>query len=119
MRFDRDVARLVDDLEAHAQIGRRQNGATALRPLDEHERVRIAVVAKARLEPLIGTLEAKQIKVIAVYARDRITLNQREGGTLDLSHVAEPSKEAARERRLAGAEIALEVDHQTGAQRSS
>ena len=119
MRFDRDVASVIDNVEAHAQIGRRQNVAAALGPFDERERVRIAIVAKARLEPFIGTFEAKEIKVIAVYARDRIRLNQGEGGTLDLSRVAEPGEDPASKRRLAGPEIALEIDDQARRQRSS
>lgn len=90
----------------------------ALGPLDQADRVRAEVIAKACVLPFIGVSEAKKIKVVQVYARKRIKFNQRIGRALHLAAVAERRDDSARERRLACAQLAREVDDESRLERS-
>ena len=85
-------------------------------PLDNADRLTVKVFFQARIVPLLRGVEPIKIKVIHTIPRNYVKFNQGVGGALHRAGVAERAQQAARERGLAHAEVAAEVNHQAGPQ---
>ena len=107
---------LRHERERKREVGARQQRAGMLGPLDEANCVGAETIGEPSGLPFGRVGEPIQINVIKVYARNWIMLNQSVARTLDRPSLPPRSKQAAHERRLAGAEIALQRDDHSARQ---
>ena len=100
------------DAQRDHEIGLRQPRDGALRPFDQADTIADEIFVKPGIEKFLGVRQPIEIKVIQVYLRDSIKFNESIGRALDVSCMAERAQQAARQRRLAGPQIALQPDRQ-------
>src|SRR5215469_8295581 len=93
------------------EIGVRQRAGASFGPLDEDERAIRPEIAEAEPLELTGVGDAIEIEMMRIAIADAIRLDQAVSRTLDTFADAERAEQLARERRLAGAELAFEIDH--------
>ena len=79
-------------------------------PFDKAYRCGVEVFVQARVQPFLRVVESIKIKVIQNIPRKYINFNQCIRRALDRPRVAQEMKESARERGLAGAQLADEVN---------
>ena len=106
------------DAQRDDEVGRRQPGQRPLRPFHEPDSVAGEIFVQACIEKFARVGQPIEIKVIQVYLRNSIKLNERIRRAFDIAGVTERAQQPARQRGLAGAEVALEPDGQPRRQRS-
>jgi len=104
------------DAQGNDEVGGRQPRQRPLRPFHEPDAIAGEVFVQARIEKFARIGQPIEIKVIQVYLRNSIKLNERIRRAFDVSGVAERPQQAARQRGLAGAEVTLEPDRELGRQ---
>ena len=98
-------------LQFDAQVGRWQRVAAGRRPLDERDRVRPEVVVPGEQLRVGAAAEPVQVEVVQHLAvAPVVALRQREGRAGDGAAHAAGAQRRADERRLAGAQVALDGD---------
>ena len=109
-------ARSILDVDIEAIAG--EPPAQPVRPFDDPQRI-AAGVAETDLLHLVGVLQAIEIIVLDPAARALVGLQQREGRARDLDSgiVDEGTNQRARQRRLAGAQLAVERQRIAGPHR--
>lgn len=101
-------------LQTDFQIGAGKERLRAIGPFDEAQPFAFEVLLKTGFEKLIRMDEAIKIKVIYDYSRIFIRFDQGIRRAFHLSGVTQASEQAAGQGRLARAQIADEMDRQTG-----
>ena len=103
------VARYADG-EGEGEVGWRKACPRALRPLDEPETPGPRPVAEPDGLELAFIAQAVEVDVKDRQSAELMELEERVGGTADRLHPAEPPEESPGEGRLAGTEVAGEVE---------
>ena len=100
------------DAKRDFEVGRRQPGKRPPRPFNQPDAVAGEIFVQTRIEKFAWIGQPIEIKVIQVYLRNSIKLNEGICRTLDISGVSERAQQSARQRGLAGTEVALEPDRE-------
>ncbi len=95
----------------NVQIGGWQNARTALGPLDQTECAAVEIVADAEELQFLRIGEPVQVEMVGAQLADFVRLDQGKGRAFHRAGMAEAAQDAAREGGLAGAEVAMQVDH--------
>ena len=98
------------DGEGEGEIGRRKACPRALRPLDEPETPGPRPVAEPDGLDLAFIAQAVEVDVKDGQAAQLMELEERVGGAANRLHPAQPPEESPGEGRLAGTEVAGEVE---------
>lgn len=110
------ITTFAGDGQNHFDVGRGQHGRALFRPFDDADGGGIEVFAETGIEEFFRTAHAVQIEMHnfdhASADRNRIRFGQGVGWAFDMAAVAGCVQHGARERRFAGAEIAVQVDRQ-------
>lgn len=95
-------------LQQNRHVIRRKKVSRALRPFDEHQRVRREDLVPTEVRELVGTAEPVQIEVVNRRSRTGKFVHERECGAGYLVMHTVPAADRARERRLAGPQVAAQ-----------
>lgn len=101
---------LVKRLDQQLQVRAGQQASGFVWPLDQLEPVGTKQVAKARVFPLLRVVEAVEVEMLDVDARHLVRLDHRVARAFDAPLHAKRSKQVARERGLACAQRAMQLD---------
>src|SRR5690606_10350058 len=94
------------------QVRRRHVALALLRPLDQQPAGTVVEIAQAEELQLLGISQAIEVEVHRLTERQRVRFEQGVGGALDPAAVARAGEEAAHQRGLACAEVAVKMHHQ-------
>jgi len=92
------------------KVGQWKQAFGPIWPFDEFQTRRREEIAQASVFPLLRVLQAVKIAMVNRQAGERIGLNERVGGAFHAAVKAQRPQQVACERRLAGAQRALQGD---------
>ncbi len=104
-------------VNGNGQVRPWQSASALLWPLDQAQVVAIEIVAHSQKFQFFRAGQSIQIKMIYIDRPKLVGFNQRVSGAFDRPGVTERANDAAAERGLAHAQIALQIDDTSPLQR--